>query len=137
MGVRVKMVKCAGLSNPLGLYSHVSRIKSGTTLIFIAGQVATDSAGALVGSDDFSAQVEQVFKNLEAALEAAEATFENVTKFTTYITRDTDIAAFMLARERIFAKIYPSGKYPPNTLLVINRLVQPEFLIEIEAIAVS
>ena len=51
------------------------------------------------------------------------------------MTRDTDITAFMDTRKELYAKLYPSGGYPPNTLLVISRLVKPECLIEIEAIA--
>lgn len=132
----VEMVKCAGLAAPLGMYSHVSRTRGGTT-IFVAGQVATNPQGEVVGKGDFSAQMRQVFSNLSAALIAADATFADVVKFTTYITRADDIPAFMATRKELFAEIYPGGGYPPNTLLVINRLVQPELLIEIEAIAVT
>ena len=137
MGSPVKMVKCDGLAKPLGLYSHVSRVKSGTNLIFIAGQVATSPQGDIVGEGDFATQVRQVFANLSAALDAAGASFAEVAKFTTFITRDGDIPKFMQTREKIFAEIYPSGKYPPNTLLVVSRLVHPEFLVEIEAVAVT
>lgn len=136
MGSRVQMVQCSGLAAPLGMYSHVSRVASGSTL-FIAGQVATNANGELVGKGDFPVQVRQTFANLSAALESAGATFADVAKFTTYITRADDIAAFMTTRKEIFATIYPSGNYPPNTLLVISRLVQPEFLIEIEAVAAT
>lgn len=136
MPSRVKMVKCKGLGEPLGLYSHASRVKSGD-LVFIAGQVATTPDGAIVGTGDFPAQVRQVFINLGAALESAGATFADVAKFTTFLTRDMDVLDFMKTREEIFREIYPSGKYPPNTLLVISRLVRREFLIEVEAIAVT
>jgi enamine deaminase RidA (YjgF/YER057c/UK114 family) len=129
------MVECSGLAAPLGLYSHVSRVKSGDP-IYIAGQVGVDSQGRLVGADDFATQMRQVFDNIGAALKSAGGSFADVAKFTTFVTRDTDIAAFMETRKEIFAKLYPSGGYPPNTLLVISRLVKPEFLIEIEAIAV-
>lgn len=130
------MVKCKDLGEPLGLYSHVSRAKSGD-LVFIAGQVATAPDGSIVGVGDFAAQMRQVFANLGTALEAAGASFADVAKFTTFVTRDMDIPEFMKTREEIFREIYPSGKYPPNTLLVISRLVKRELLIEIEAIAVT
>ena len=128
------MVACSDLAAPLGLYSHVSRVKSGNT-IYIAGQVGVDAQGNLVGPGDFAAQMRQTFVNLDIALEAAGGSFADVAKFTTYITRDTDLPAFMETRKAIFAQIYPKGDYPPNTLLVISRLVKPELLIEIEAIA--
>lgn len=128
------MVECGGLAAPLGLYSHVSRAKSGTT-VYIAGQVGVDAQGQLAG-DDVAAQMRQTFENLGVALKAAGGTFADVAKFTTYVTRASDLDAFMSTRKEIFAKLYPSGGYPPNTLLVINRLVKPELLIEIEAIAV-
>ena len=136
MGSQVQMVESTGLAAPLGLYSHVSRVAGGSTL-FIAGQVATDAHGKLVGMNDFPAQVRQAFANLETALKSAGSSFADVAKFTTYLTRDTDLPAFMSTRKELFARIYPSGKYPPNTLLVISRLVEPEFLIEIEAIAAT
>ncbi|HTX03508.1 MAG TPA: RidA family protein [Candidatus Acidoferrales bacterium] len=127
-------MECSSLAAPLGLYSHVSRVKSGNP-VYIAGQVGVDAQGRLVGPD-FSAQMRQTFENLRIALKAAGGTFADVAKFTTYVTRDTDLPAFMQTREEIFANLYPTGSYPPNTLLVINRLVKPELLIEIEAIAV-
>ena len=136
MSNRVEMVKTNGLSAPLGMYSHVSRVTS-ETLIYIAGQVATNPQGEIVGKNDFPAQMRQVFRNLSAALISANATFADVVKFTTYITRETDLDAFMATRKELFAEIYPKGDYPPNTLLVVKRLVEPDLLIEIEAIAVT
>jgi len=129
------MVACSGLAAPLGLYSHVSRVKSGSP-VYIAGQVGVDAQGNLVGPGDFAAQMRQTFENLGVALKAAGGSFADVAKFTTYITRDADLPIFMETRKSVFAKLYPSGDYPPNTLLVISRLVKPELLIEIEAIAV-
>ena len=73
--------------------------------------------------------------NLGKILEDLGTDFELVVQFTTYITSADFIPAFMAARAAVFPKIFPGGKYPPNTLLVVNRLVKPEFLIEIEAIA--
>ncbi len=128
------MVECSGLAAPLGLYSHVSRVKSGSP-IYIAGQLAIDAQGQVVGAGDFAAQMRQVFENIGTALKSAGGSFADVAKFTTFVTRDTDITAFMETRKELYAKLYPSGGYPPNTLLVISRLVKPECLIEIEAIA--
>ena len=129
------MVKCSGLAAPLGMYSHVSRATG--TMIFIAGQLSTNPQGEIVGKGDFAAQMRQVFRNISAALISADATFADVVKFTTYLTRADDIPAFMAMRKELFAEIFPQGEYPPNTLLVISRLVDPAFLLEIEAIAVT
>ena len=117
-----------------GMYSHVARMTPGE-LAFIAGQVAIDAKGNPVGVGDVAAQVDQVFENLGLILKDLGAGFESVVQFTTYLTSANSIPAFMSARSTLFAKIFPGGKHPPNTLLVIDRLVKPEFMVEIEAIA--
>jgi enamine deaminase RidA (YjgF/YER057c/UK114 family) len=132
----VKFSNPQTLGSPLGLYSHVSRVRC-SELVFIAGQVAVDRHGALVGGDDISGQARQVFANLAEALKSESLTFGNVVKFNTYLVGATNIPKFMNARREIFEELYPQGKCPPNTLLVVERLVEKEFLIEIEAIAAS
>ena len=132
----VKFSNPQTLGSPLGLYSHVSRVRC-SELVFIAGQVAVDRHGALVGGDDVSGQARQVFANLAEALKSESLTFGNVVKFNTYLVGATNIPKFMNARREIFEELYPQGKCPPNTLLVVERLVEKEFLIEIEAIAAS
>ena len=119
---------------PAGMYSHVARMAAGE-LAFIAGQVAVDRSGASVGVGDVAAQVNQVFANIGDILKDLGADFEQVVQLTTYLTGADSIPAFMSARSVLFPKLFPGGKYPPNTLLVVNRLVKPEFLIEVEAIA--
>jgi len=117
-----------------GMYSHVARVAPGE-LAFIAGQVAIDAKGSLIGAGDVRGQVEQVFANLGAILRDLGVGFEAVVQFTTYLTSADSIPAFMTARADVFPKLFPGGKYPPNTLLVVDRLVKPEFLLEVEAIA--
>jgi enamine deaminase RidA (YjgF/YER057c/UK114 family) len=117
-----------------GLYSHVTRVAPGE-LAFIAGQVAIDQAGNPVGVGDMARQVQQVFANLGLILRDLGVDFGAVVQFTTYLTRADGIAAFMATRGEIFPKLFAGGKYPPNTLLVVERLVKPEFLVEVEAIA--
>jgi enamine deaminase RidA (YjgF/YER057c/UK114 family) len=119
---------------PAGMYSHVARVAPGE-LAFIAGQVPIDKAGTTVGAGNLAAQVEQVFANLGAILKDLGTDFESVVQFTTYLTSADSIPGFMAARGALFPKLFPGGKYPPNTLLVIDRLVKPELLVEIEAIA--
>src|SRR5262249_19323195 len=117
-----------------GLYSHVARMQPGE-LAFIAGQVAIDKAGNPVGVGDLARQVEQVFENLGAILGDLGAGFDSVVQFTTYLTKADHVGVWMSARSALFPRLFPGGTYPPNTLLVIERLVRPEFLLEIEAIA--
>jgi enamine deaminase RidA (YjgF/YER057c/UK114 family) len=119
---------------PAGLYSHVARMAAGE-LAFIAGQVAVDRSGASVGVGDVAAQVDQVFANIGDLLKDLGADFEQVVQLTTYLTSADAIPAFMAARTALFPKLFPGGKYPPNTLLIIGRLVKPEFLVEVAAIA--
>lgn len=119
------------LGEPLGKYSHVS---SAGGLIFVAGQVGIDRDGNLAGPA-LPAQMRQVFANIGAALQARGGGFSDVMKFTTYLTDASLIGPFYQTREELFAELYPDGNYPPNTLLVIDRLVRPEYLLEIEAIA--
>jgi enamine deaminase RidA (YjgF/YER057c/UK114 family) len=122
------------LAKPLGPLSHIARAKA-AELVFIAGQVAVDGAGNLVGSGDFDAQCVQVFANIAAALDAVGAGWGNVAQFTTYLVRASDVAGFTGWREREFPQMFPDGAYPPNTLLIVDRLAQEAFLIEVQAIA--
>lgn len=136
MSHSVDILECSGVAAPGGLYSHASRAVS-SGLIFVAGQLAIDAQGGMVGTGDFAAQMRQVFANLSAALSAAGATFADVAKFSTFLTRESDIPAFAETRKELFGRLYPGGSYPPNTLIVVSRLVRPEFLIEVEAVAVA
>jgi enamine deaminase RidA (YjgF/YER057c/UK114 family) len=130
----IKIVNPDTLGKPLGQYSHMTRVKA-AEFLFVAGQVATDRDGKVVGANDFAAQCVQTFANIEAALKAAGAGFGNVVEFTTYLVHSQDIARFMAFRLREFPKMFPNGAYPPNTLLVVDRLVQEPFLIEVKATA--
>lgn len=134
MASRIKISNPNTLPKPAGAYSHVARVSAGD-LLFIAGQVAVDAAGKVVGADDFDAQAEQVFKNLRAALESEGADFRHVVQFTTYVVDSRDIAKLRKFRDRNYPKFFPDGKYPPNTLLVIDRLASEDMRLEIAAIA--
>jgi enamine deaminase RidA (YjgF/YER057c/UK114 family) len=122
------------MGKPLGQYSQIARVKA-SEFLFIAGQVATDASGKPVGSDDFDAQCRQVFVNIDAALKSQGAGFANVVEFTTYLVHSQDIARFMAFRLREFPRMFASGHYPPNTLLIVDRLVQEAFLIEVQTVA--
>lgn len=135
MSADVKMFNPDTLGKPLGQYSHIARVKGASELVFIAGQIATDKSGNLVGADDFEAQCKQVYANIETALEAAGAGWGNVVQFTTYIVHSQDIPKLRAFRQREFSRFFPSGAYPPNTLLVVDRLASESYLLEIQAMA--
>ena len=124
----------ASLGKPLGQYSQIARVRA-SEFVFIAGQVATNNVGGIVGAGDFEAQCVQVFANIEAALGSVGATWANVVQFTTYLVDAQDIAKLMAYRGREFPGMFADGAFPPNTLLIVDRLVQEPFLIEVQAIA--
>ena len=92
-------------------------------------------AGKVVGENDFEAQCKQVFANVENALTSVGARWRNVVQFTTYMAYSQDISKFMEFRERHFPEYFESGSFPPNTLLIIDRLVQEPVLVEVQTIA--
>jgi len=110
---------------PLGLYSQISRVQPGE-LVFIAGQLAPG---------DFAEQFHAVFSQIGAILADLGADFSAVAKFTTYLVDANDIDAFMALRAESFPKLFGGDSFPPNTLLIVERLVKPEFRIEVEAVA--
>ncbi len=115
------------LGKPLGQYSHITRVKNAAETLYIAGMLAP--------GDDFDTQCTGVFRQIESALKSAGAGWGSVAQFTTYMVHSQDIAKFMAWRLREFPKMFPNGKYPPNTLLVVDRLVGEQFLVEVQTIA--
>jgi enamine deaminase RidA (YjgF/YER057c/UK114 family) len=130
----IKIFNPDRLNQPVSPYRHVARVRA-QELIFIAGQVATDASGATVGKGDFEAQCAQVFANIHTALRSAEADWRNVVQFTSYLVRAQDAAAFRAFRSREFPKMFPDGAYPPNTLLVISRLADESYWLEVQTVA--
>jgi enamine deaminase RidA (YjgF/YER057c/UK114 family) len=128
----IKIINPDTLGKPLGQYSQMTRVKA-SEFLFIAGQVGVDKAGKIAG--DFDAQCTQTFANIEAALKSQGAGWGNVVEFTTYMVHSQDIPKFMAYRLREFPKMFANGAYPPNTLLMIDRLVQEPLLIEVSAVA--
>jgi enamine deaminase RidA (YjgF/YER057c/UK114 family) len=130
----VKIYSPDRLGKPLGQYNHVTRVKA-NEFLFIAGMLSSNRQGDVVGVGDFDAQCVQVFANIEAALESAGAGWSNVVQFTTYLVHSQSIPQFMQFRLRTFPKFFPTGSYPPNTLLIVDRLVKEDFLVEVQTIA--
>ena len=123
-----------GTAPAQGLYSHIGGV-SGGTLLFVAGQLAVGSKGEVVGKGDFSAQFRQVFKNLGDVLKGMGTDYGSVIKFTTYLVHSQDIELFMAERAKLFPKLFKGGAFPPNTLLIIDRLVGEQYLIEVQTVA--
>ncbi|HEX5149245.1 MAG TPA: RidA family protein [Candidatus Limnocylindrales bacterium] len=122
-----------GIRPPAGTYSHVARVPAGATLVVVAGQVGVEPDGAL--PSDFGSQCELVFANLRTALEAAGAGWANVIQTMTFLTRREDVPGLRAWREREFARLFPDGRYPPSTLLIVSGLASEEMLIEVQAVA--
>ena len=133
MASRIKLYNPDTLHKPAGTYCHVARVTAGE-LLFIAGQVGIDPSGKVV-EGDLEGQAEQVYKNLRAALQAEGCDLKHVVQLTTYLVDSRDIAKFRKWRERTYPTYFPDGKYPPNTLLVIDRLATEDIRLEIAAIA--
>ena len=131
---KIDYINPPGAGPAQGLYSHVARVPAGT-LLFIAGQLAVGSEGEIVGKRDFERQFRQVFENLGTVLSGMGIGWGDVAKFTTYLVHSQDIETFMRARAALFPKLFPDGRHPPNTLLVVDRLVKEDFLLEVETIA--
>jgi enamine deaminase RidA (YjgF/YER057c/UK114 family) len=122
------------MAKPTAGYSQVAEVNDGR-ILYIAGQVALDRAGNLVGKEDFRAQVQQVFENLKAAVEAAGGDFNSVIKLNYYCAESVDPAQLPVVRE-IRDRYVNTANPPASTFAVVKRLVRPEWLIEVEAVAV-
>jgi len=127
------------LGPELGLYSHASRVAlpHGAALVSVAGQLPIDADGQTVGLQ-IEPQTRQVLANVTAVLAAAGCGWDRVVSLRTYMTRQDDVAGFARARAEAFAELLPAGADPPpNTLVFVAGLLKPDYLIEIDALAVS
>ena len=127
---QVKRSNPPTLSKPTG-YTHIVEVNGPGRTIYISGQISLDKDGNVVGAGNMKAQAEQVFKNLQAALEGAGAKFSDVVKMNTYITDMDKAPAVREVRARYFGETVPA-----STLVQVVHLARPEFLLEIEVIAV-
>ena len=121
---------------PIGMYSAGFAVDP-ARLVFVAGQVAMDADGRVVGEGDIKAQAAQVYRNLAAVLAEAGCTLRDVVKFTTYLVRNEDWTPFGEWRRAEYPKLFPDGVYPANTGVVVVELARPSLLLEVEAIAVK
>jgi enamine deaminase RidA (YjgF/YER057c/UK114 family) len=112
-------------------YTQAVKVTGGQTFLFLSGQVAYDAQGNPVHRGDVAGQARVVFQAIRAHVEAAGGTLTNVVKLTTFLTDIRHRADILPVREEFFGK-----KMPPSTLVAVDSLAHPDWLIEVEAIAV-
>ena len=115
------------MSRPPG-YTHVVKVDD---TVYIAGQVSVAPDGSVVGKGDPEAQVRQIWRNLEAAVGSVGGTLQNIVKTTTYVKDIQYAAAVRKVRDEMY-----SSSSPPTSKVLVGGLANPDYLVEIEAIAV-
>ena len=116
-------------------YSHAVSVEGAGKLVYVSGQVSWDASGNVVGKGDMRAQSEQVFKNVGYALAAAGAGWDDVIKMNGYMVgmHGERVAAYREVRQRFLKP----GALPASTLVGVERLVDPDLLLEVEVVAVT
>jgi 2-iminobutanoate/2-iminopropanoate deaminase len=127
---KITRINPEGIAKPFSNYSHVVTAEGAQKLVFCAGQVAADADGKVLPPDDFDAQAKMVMENLTKALAAGGAKISDVTKITIYICNPHDVP-----KARGVLQTYFGGHPPGSTLCILRGLANPNFLLEIEAIA--
>jgi enamine deaminase RidA (YjgF/YER057c/UK114 family) len=117
------------------LFSQILEVAPGSRLLVVSGQTAVDGEGRPVAAGDFPGQFELAFANLAAVLAGADAKLSDIVKTTTFLVGAANVAEYYAVRPTFFPDWFPDGLFPTNTLVVVERLAEPEFLIEIEALA--
>ncbi|GAA1850827.1 RidA family protein [Pseudonocardia ailaonensis] len=130
-----RVVRTAGKT--VGLYSPAVVTGPGARMVHVSGVLSVDPEGGSVGAGDFELQMRTVFRLLGETLAAAGSSFGELVKMTTYLVDPDHVTEFYRIRVPLFEELYPKGNPPGNTLLVVARLVRPEFLIEIEGVATT
>jgi 2-iminobutanoate/2-iminopropanoate deaminase len=115
------------------IYSQAVKVTGGETILYLSGQVAYDDNGGVAHPGDFKAQARAALQAVKAQVEAGGGTMANIVKVNTYLTDIRYRADYGPIREEFFGR---NKKMPASTLVAVTALAQPEFLIEIEAIAV-
>jgi 2-iminobutanoate/2-iminopropanoate deaminase len=125
--VSKQIVRSEHVVEGMGPFSQCTRVGN---LLFISGQVAWDREGKVVAPGDAAVQARQAFENMRNLLQAAGATMDDVVKINLYLTNIADSAAVRKVREEFFQPPYPAA-----TSVEVSKLVLPELVVEVEAIA--
>ena len=126
----LEKLSARGVYDPPG-YSQAIKVTGAQTILFLAGQVAYDKDGGAAHPGDFKAQARQVFSSVKALVEAGGGTLANVVKITTYVTDVRYRLDFRAVRDEVFG-----AKGPASTMVQVASLSHPDYLIEVEALAV-
>jgi 2-iminobutanoate/2-iminopropanoate deaminase len=130
MAAKIEPYCPEGVYDPPG-YSQGIKVTGAQTILFLAGQVAYGKDGAPTHKGDFKAQARECFGCLKRLVEAAGGTVKNIVKINTYVTDIANRPAYREARKEVFG-----DHEPASTMVQVSALAVPEYLIEIEAIAV-
>jgi enamine deaminase RidA (YjgF/YER057c/UK114 family) len=122
----------SGVNPPRGNYVQAV-VVTAPTLVFASGQVAMDEHNNVVGKGDIEAQARQVFHNLQVVLEAAGSSLHDIVMWTIY---DTDIGAHAETLNRVGREAMGQGGFPASTKVGVTRLSHPDYLLEIDAVAI-
>jgi 2-iminobutanoate/2-iminopropanoate deaminase len=119
-----------GVYDPSG-YSQAIKVTGAQAIVFLAGQVSYDASGGVAHRGDFTGQARSVFSSIKALVEAAGGTLANIVKINTYVTDVKHRPEFRAVREEFFG-----DRKPASTMVQVSALAHPDYLIEVEAIAV-
>ena len=135
MSDKIEILNPPGLGPAQGLYSQATLVPASLDTYHIAGQLAVGKDGSIVGVGNFESQFHQVYTNLGDVLEALGENYDSIIVMRTYLVHSQSIPKFMELRKALFSNIFTGPDFPPNTLLMVDRLVKEEFVIEVEAVA--
>jgi 2-iminobutanoate/2-iminopropanoate deaminase len=128
--VKIEAFCAPGVYDP-PIYSQGIRVTGAQTILFLSGQVAYDKDGGVLYPGDFKAQAREAFKAIKSLVESAGGTMDSIVKLNTYLTDIRYRADLALVRQEFFSK-----KPPASTLVEVSALAHPDWMIEIEAIAI-
>lgn len=133
MSGRVTLINPKAAPKP-GMYSHVAIAEPGGRIAYVAGQTSVDMNGNPVSPTDIAGQIPVVFGHLGKIFAELGCDYTDVLQYTTYLVGTDKREAWQKGRAELFKTIYPDGRYPPNTLLIVSGLARNEYLLEISAI---
>ena len=120
-----------GVAPPRATYSHA--IRSRGDVLWLAGQVPVDEDGQTVGPGDPEAQLRQAVGNVERILRSCRVSWMNIVRLLFYVVGAENVEPVRIARKTLFSELYPDGRFPTSTFLVVDGLTSPGFLVEVEA----
>ena len=133
MSEKIEILNPPGLGPAQGLYSQATLVPAGLDTYHVAGQLAVGKDGSIVGVGNFETQFHQVYTNLGDVLEALGENYDSIIIMRTYLVHSQSIPKFMELRKALFPTIFAGPDFPPNTLLMVDRLVKEEFVIPLSS----